>query len=84
MITFFKKTAQERNIAVLDSDTAIQSIVVGDLETTLMQSKKLQEQGYWVYPMRPPSVPENQSLLRITLNTLHTETHIIQLLDALS
>ncbi len=83
LITFFRKTAKERDIALLDSETAIQAILAGTPENTLALSKQLQDQGFWVYPMRPPTVPEGQSILRITLNTIHTEEQILRLLDAI-
>ena len=83
LIQFFRKTAKERDIALLDSTTAIQTILVGEPEPTVMLSKELKQKGFLVHPMRPPSVPEGQSILRITLNIAHTETQITQLLDAI-
>lgn len=83
LITFFRKEAKTRDIALMDSETAIQAILVGTPENTLLLSQQLKQQGFWVYPMRPPSVPEGQSILRITLSALHTEEAILSLLDAI-
>jgi 7-keto-8-aminopelargonate synthetase-like enzyme len=35
-------------------------------------SKSLLEQGYLVPPIRPPSVPENSSRLRISITAFHS------------
>jgi 8-amino-7-oxononanoate synthase len=44
---------------------------------------KLQARGLFVPPIRPPSVPAGESLLRISLSAGHTETQIEELLNSL-
>ena len=68
---------------LLPSDTPIQPLLCGDDATALAMAAALEEQGYWVSAIRPPSVPEGQARLRITLSALHSDADIDGLLDAL-
>ena len=44
----------------------------------------LLEQGLFVPGIRPPSVPDGESLLRISLSAAHTPEHVERLLNAMS
>jgi len=55
-----------------DSASQIIPLHVGSAGETMQLSSKLREQGFWVPGIRPPSVPEGQSLLRLSLTTAHT------------
>ena len=83
LITFFRIQAQGRNIKLLASSTAIQPILIGDAEKTVNISEQLYQKGFLVCALRPPTVEKNQSILRVTLNALHSEQQIIKLLDQL-
>ncbi|MFT4046606.1 MAG: 8-amino-7-oxononanoate synthase [Solimonas sp.] len=80
----FRDGARQLGIALLDSATPIQPIVLGDAARALQWSKNLFEQGVWVAAIRPPTVPPNTSRLRITLSAAHTAQQIDRLLDALA
>lgn len=80
LISHFKKCAQNYQLPLLASDSAIQSIMIGDAEKAVNLQNILREKGYWIGVFRPPSVPEGQSLLRITLNAEHTLEQIEELL----
>ncbi len=58
-------------------------LVVGEAADALKLSEQLQALGVLVPAIRPPSVPQGQSLLRISLSWTHTEPMIEQLLAAL-
>ena len=45
---------------------------------------ELRKRGSFVPAIRPPSVPEGRSLLRISLTCLHTEQQINDLVAAVS
>jgi 8-amino-7-oxononanoate synthase len=82
-IEYFKKTAQTLGLDFLASDSAIQPLIIGSVEKTLSLSKTLLEQGFFVSAIRPPTVPNNTSRLRITLCANHTTTQIKTLLTAI-
>ncbi len=80
-IALFKQLAKSHNIAVMESNTAIQPIVLGCAEQTLQAADKLKQQGIWLTAIRPPTVAHNTSRLRITLTAAHTEqdiTHLVK------
>lgn len=65
------------------SDTAIQPLLIGDSKQALALSEGLRERGLWVAAIRPPTVPQGTSRLRITLSAAHTETDVEELIGAL-
>ncbi len=46
-------------------------------------SEKLRELGYWALPINPPTVPQGQSRLRISLTWHHPESVLFDLINAL-
>ena len=63
--------------------TAIQPIVLGEIEEVVRVGQALEEKGFLVGVIRPPTVPEGSARLRITLSAAHTEQDVQQLLEAL-
>ena len=58
-------------------------VILGDADRTMAAAAELRRRGFFVPGIRPPSVPEGQSLLRISLTCLHTEEQIDALVAAL-
>ena len=58
-------------------------VIVGEVATAIEMAARLRERGIWVPCIRPPSVPPDNALLRISLSSMHTDAMIEQLLDAL-
>lgn len=69
--------------ALMESDTAIQPLLIGDNQRTLELSAALRERGIWVAAIRPPTVPQGTARLRITLSAAHTEGDVERLIGAL-
>ncbi len=67
----------------LESDTAIQPIVVGGNETALQLAKALDQSGYWIPAIRPPTVPKGMARLRMTLSAAHRHEQIHELCKTL-
>ena len=70
--------------AVPESGCAIQPVILGDTATALAVMQALDAQGLWVPAIRPPTVPEGTSRLRISLSALHTAADIERLCAALA
>jgi len=84
LIERFRSGAEQLGLALLPSSTPIQPLLVGDSRAALSLGRKLQRQGVLVTPIRPPTVPEGRSRLRVTLSAAHEEEHVDCLLDALA
>ena len=82
-IAYFRALAKEHNLALMESTTAIQPLVLGDAEHTLAVANKLKEKGVWLTAIRPPTVPFNTARLRITLSSAHQADDIKKLVDSL-
>ncbi|VAW53386.1 8-amino-7-oxononanoate synthase [hydrothermal vent metagenome] len=82
-ISYFRNCCLESSLPIEDSFTAIQPIIIGDDYETLQISQALFERGFLVTAIRPPTVPEGTSRLRITLSAKHTHEHIDQLINEL-
>lgn len=84
LIHRFRAAASGLGFHLLDSESPIQPIVIGDNGVALAASQQLLERGFLVIPVRPPTVPKGTARLRVTLTAGHTERQVDQLLDALS
>ena len=84
LIRQFRQGAQQIGLALMDSPTAIQPILVGDAARALMLSKMLRERGLLVTAIRPPTVPVGSARLRVTLSAAHSEAQVQLLLNALA
>jgi 8-amino-7-oxononanoate synthase len=58
-------------------------IVVGAPQRALTLAGRLYERGFWVPAIRPPTVPEGEACLRISLTCGHTAEMVAGLVDAL-
>ena len=69
---------------VTPSLTQIIPIILHDTERTERVCEQLQDLGYFVLPIRPPTVPEGSSRIRISLTAETTLEDIKPLLDNIS
>jgi len=68
----------------VDSETAVQPLIIGANEATLDIAAALDRAGLWVPAIRPPTVPEGTSRLRISLSAAHSHGDLDRLEAALS
>ena len=64
------------------SESQILPLVVGDAEKCMAFSERLLDNGIFVQGIRPPTVPEGTSRLRVTAMATHTHEHLHRALDA--
>ena len=83
LIERFRKGAARLGFNLPESASPIQPLIVGDPQAALDMSRGLEERGCLCTAIRPPSVPEGTSRLRITLTAAHTDADVDRLLGAL-
>ena len=65
------------------STSHIVPVIIGDSQKTVEKANQLQHAGFYIMPVRPPTVPKNSSRLRICLNTKIDQTDLDQLVEML-
>jgi len=83
LIERFRAGARDRQLPLLPSATPIQPLLLGPARRAVTASEALRRQGYFVAAIRPPTVPEGNARLRITLTAAHDDKDVVGLLDAL-
>lgn len=68
---YFRKKLQELGFKVKGSSQIV-PLIVGDSQEAIKMSRELQKKGYWVLPIRPPTVPEGEARLRFSLTYYHS------------
>ncbi|GAB4267965.1 MAG: 8-amino-7-oxononanoate synthase [Deferrisomatales bacterium] len=68
---------------VPEDPTPIVPLVLGDNRTTLAWAEALWRDGFWVHPIRPPTVPPGSGRLRITVSSEHAPGDIDALVERL-
>ena len=85
LVQFFKKTAVEKNIPVIDnnfSESQIQSIIINDAsKAEILHDLLLNKYNHYVQHLNYPTVSIGNERLRISIKSHHTEQMIIDLLD---
>lgn len=72
-----------RGIDIAGSSSQIIPIVVGEADAAVRLSRQLEDEGFLIPAIRPPTVPRGQSRLRISLCSEHTGEEVDRLLNAL-
>jgi 8-amino-7-oxononanoate synthase len=83
LIAQFRLGAEQLGLQLMPSETPIQPIVIGDEAEVLAAATKLEQQGFLVGAIRPPTVPKGSARLRVTFSAEHDESQVEQLLNAL-
>jgi len=83
-IAQFRAACERAGIALAESRTAIQPLIVGSSEDALALSQRLLERGCLVPAIRPPTVPRGTERLRISISAAHSQADIEALVTALT
>jgi 8-amino-7-oxononanoate synthase len=83
-IAEFRAAGGAVGLALTDSTTAIQPLALGDAAWALDASQRLLAQGFLVPAIRPPTVPEGTSRLRVSLSAAHTRDDVERLASVLA
>lgn len=66
------------------STSQIIPLIVGSAERALTLSRRLEDHGFLIAAIRPPTVPRDQCRLRISLSAEHESEHVDRLIATLS
>lgn len=80
---WFREKLKEAGFTVSDFPTPIISVVLGPPELTVNFSNRLMEKNIFVSAIRPPTVPQGTSRLRINLMATHTKNDLTRAIDAI-
>jgi 8-amino-7-oxononanoate synthase len=58
------------------AESAVAPVIVGEAARALALSKALQDEGFLVVAIRPPTVPDGQARLRVAFSAAHTEAQV--------
>ena len=87
LINYFRKNINKSGFSVLDSSSQIQALLIGSSKDALYLSEELFKNGIYIPAIRPPTVEEGKSRLRISITTDHQESdidHLINILHTIS
>ena len=77
------KEALEGKWFTSTSSSHILPVVIGDSKETILKAGEMQRKGFYMLPVRPPTVPEGTSRLRISLTAGITSAELNQLIQNL-
>jgi 8-amino-7-oxononanoate synthase len=83
LIAVFRHRCSALGLALTDSSTPVQGLLLGSAETAIKISHALENRGLLVTAIRPPTVPQGTARLRLTFSAAHTLEQLQQLLDVL-
>jgi 8-amino-7-oxononanoate synthase len=66
-----------------EAASPIVPILIGDAKAALAASQDLENKGFLVVPIRPPTVPPGTARLRVAFTALHPDAEIERLADAI-
>ena len=67
----------------ISSSTPIQPLILGSNANALLAAQLLDDAGYWIPAIRPPTVPVGSARLRITFSASHSEDDLRALINTL-
>lgn len=80
LITYFKQQALNINYNIIDSNSAIQCIIVSGNDNVKKLTTTIQKAGFDVRPILYPTIPKGEERIRICLHTFNTPKQIENLI----
>ncbi|HVC49623.1 MAG TPA: 8-amino-7-oxononanoate synthase [Burkholderiales bacterium] len=84
LIRVFKNDANAIGLNLMPSDTPIQPLMMGSNSRAISMSRRLFDRGIWVPAIRPPTVPQGEARLRVSLCASHDIKDLHRLLEVLN
>jgi 8-amino-7-oxononanoate synthase len=81
---YLKKKLNKLGFNTLNTQSQIVPVITGSIENTEKISLHLRKKGIYIPVIKPPTVPKEQSRIRISLTAGHTAKDIEKLTDSIS
>lgn len=79
----FKRQLDD-SIKITHSQSSIIGVIVGSAENTIHCQKQLKKRGFWLTAIRPPTVENGKSRLRVTITANHNINDISALAESIN
>ena len=76
----FREKLKERGFS-LHGESQIIPVILGNSEKASQAAEYLQDRGYFVFAIRPPTVPQNEARLRFSLTYYHSRRILDKLIN---
>ena len=73
-----------QRLGLPQAESPIVPVLLGDTDRTMAAQKTLEDAGYLVIGIRPPTVPEGTARLRLTFTAEHADADIDALADLIA
>ncbi len=80
---YLRTALRTQGLNVADGDSHIVPIVIGENDRAIAVAAALQDEGFDVRAIRPPTVPEGTARLRVSVNTMLSEDTLDRFVAAL-
>lgn len=70
-VEILRRAMGDAGVHIPAGESPILPVITGTNERAVRVSARLRELGYWITPIRPPTVPEGSSRLRVTVMAGH-------------
>jgi len=76
-----KARAFARGAGLPEPQSAIVPVIIGEAEAALQASRLLEQEGFLVVAIRPPTVPEGTARLRLTFSAVHPDGEVARVAE---
>lgn len=80
-VKYLRKLFKENGFKILENESAIIPVIIGDMDKALFAWRKLFDKGVFVNTFVPPGVPPNMSMLRTSYMSSHRKEHLDEILE---
>jgi 8-amino-7-oxononanoate synthase len=78
---YMQKGFKELGFHIVESQTGIVPVIVGEVEKAFLFWRKLYDRGVFVNAFIPPGVPPNMSMMRTSYMATHEKEHLDKILE---
>lgn len=81
-VSYIRENLKAEKFNIVDNESAIVPVIVGDADKAFVYWKKLFEAGVYVNAFIPPGVPPNMSMMRTSYMASHEKEHLDKIIEA--